>query len=82
MFIKALKKVAKGGKDKITPENVQKAAMNQTWQLKGVAGPTVYPQSTVSSYQSCSAEVLSDGTAWKQVLPYTCSKKQYKVKGA
>ena len=65
MFIQALKTAAKKGKSDITPENVQKAAANQTWQIKGLAGPTTYPQSTVSAYPACSAEVLSDGTAWK-----------------
>jgi len=80
MFISALKTAAKKGKSGITPENVQKAAARQTWILKGVAGPTIYPQASVSSYPACSAEVLSDGTSWKQVLPYTCSKKLYKVK--
>ena len=39
MFIQALKTVAKKGKSNITPENVQKAAMNQTWQLKGLGDP-------------------------------------------
>ena len=48
MFIQALKTVAKKGKSNITPENVQKAAAKQTWQIKGLAGPTTYPQSTVS----------------------------------
>jgi len=82
MFIQALKTVAKKGKSNITPAAVQKAAMNQTWQIKGLAGPTTYPNATVASYQACSAEVLSDGTKWSQVVPYTCSKTQYPVKGA
>ena len=80
MFITALKTAAKKGKSGITPENVQKAAMNQTWQLEGVAGPTIYPTATMASYASCNALVLSDGTAWKQVVPFTCSKKLYPVK--
>jgi ABC-type branched-subunit amino acid transport system substrate-binding protein len=80
MFIQALKTAAKKGKSGITPENVQKAAMNQTWQLEGVAGPTIYPTATMASYASCNALVLSDGTAWKQVVPFTCSKKLYPVK--
>ena len=62
MFIQALKTVAKKGKSNITPENVQKAAMNQTWEIKGVAGPTTYPKATVSSYPKCVGTVLSDGT--------------------
>jgi branched-chain amino acid transport system substrate-binding protein len=80
MFIQALKTAAKKGKSAITPESVQKAASHQTWQLKGVGGPTTYPQSTVSTYPVCSADVLSDGVTWKQVVPYTCSKKQFKIK--
>ena len=75
MFIQALKTAAKKGKSNITPEAVQKAAMNQTWQIAGVAGPTTYPNATVTSYQSCGSEVLSDGTAWKTVTPYVCSTK-------
>jgi ABC-type branched-subunit amino acid transport system substrate-binding protein len=80
MFIQALKTVAKKGKSAITPEAVQKASMNQTWKIDGVAGPTTYPNATITSYQSCSAEVLSDGTSWKTVTPYACSTKQYPVK--
>jgi hypothetical protein len=51
MFIQALKTAAKNGKSGITPANVQKAAMNQTWQTPGLAGPTIYPKATVSSYR-------------------------------
>jgi ABC-type branched-subunit amino acid transport system substrate-binding protein len=80
MFIQALKTVAKKGKSNITPANVQKAAAKQTWQIKGLAGPTTYPQSTVSPYPTCTALALSDGTTWKTVEPFGCSKKQYPVK--
>ena len=80
MFIQALKTVAKKGKSNITPENVQKAAANQTWQIDGLAGPTIYPQSTVSPFPVCTALVLSDGTVWNTIEPFQCSKKQYKVK--
>jgi ABC-type branched-subunit amino acid transport system substrate-binding protein len=80
MFIQALKTVAKKGKSNITPENVQKAAAKQTWQIKGLAGPTTYPQSTVSPFPTCTALTVSDGTTWKTVEPFACSKKQYKVK--
>jgi hypothetical protein len=34
IFISALKTTAKKGKSAMTPENVQKAAMHQTWQFK------------------------------------------------
>ena len=80
MFIQALKTVAKKGKNNITPENVQKAAANQTWQIPGLAGPTTFPQSTVSPYPTCTALAATDGTAWKTVEPFACSKKQYPVK--
>jgi len=80
MFIQALKPVAKKGKSNVTPENVQKAAASQTWEIKGLVGPTTYPQSTVSPYPTCTAVTVSDGTTWKTVEPYACSKKQYPVK--
>ena len=80
MFIQALKTIAKKGKSNITPENLQKAAMNQTWQIKGLAGPTSYPKSTVGQYPACTSEVLSTGTAWQTVTPFGCSTKQFKVK--
>jgi len=80
MFIQALKSVAKKGKSAITPEAVQKVAASQTWQIKGLAGPTTYPASTVSPFPTCTALTLSDGTTWKTVEPFACSKKQYKVK--
>ena len=79
MFIQALKTIAKKGKSNITPENLQKAAMNQTWKIEGLAGPITYPNSTVAPYPTCNSEVLSDGTEWKTVTPFACSKKQYKV---
>ena len=78
MFIQALKTVAKSGKDKITPEAVQKAASTMTWEIKGLSGPSIYPQSTVAAYPWCTAASLSNGTTWEQVVPYNCSKKQYK----
>ncbi|MFN8026784.1 MAG: ABC transporter substrate-binding protein [Acidimicrobiia bacterium] len=80
MFIQALKTVAKKGKSNITPANVQKAAAVQTWKIPELAGPTQYPEATVGAYQSCNSEVVSDGTAWKTVTPFACSKKQYPVK--
>jgi ABC-type branched-subunit amino acid transport system substrate-binding protein len=80
MFIQALKTVAKKGKSNITPANVQKAAANQTWQIKGLAGPTVYPKSTVQGYPWCFTLFQSDGTKWSTAEPFTCSKKTYPVK--
>jgi ABC-type branched-subunit amino acid transport system substrate-binding protein len=80
MFIQALKTVAKKGKSNITPENVQKAAAKQTWQIEGLAGPTTFPQSTVTPFPACTAFTISDGTTWNTVEPFQCSEKQYKVK--
>jgi ABC-type branched-subunit amino acid transport system substrate-binding protein len=80
MFIQALKTVAKKGKSNITPENVQKAAAKQTWQIEGLAGPTTFPQSTVTPFPACTAFTVSDGTTWNTVEPFQCSEKQYKVK--
>jgi branched-chain amino acid transport system substrate-binding protein len=81
MFISALKKVVKqGGKKAITPEAVQKAAANQTWQIKGFVGPTVYPASTVVPTPSCSALLEdADGSSWATVEPFTCYKKTFKT---
>jgi len=80
MFIQSLKNVAAKGKSNITPENVQKVAAHQTWELKGVTGPTKYPESTVVPTPTCEGLVVSDGTNWKQVVPYQCSTKQYPLK--
>jgi len=80
MFIQALKTVAKGGKSKITPEAVQAAAAKQTWEIKGVAGPTSYPKATVNTYPNCNSLFISDGTAWNTVVDYGCSTKTYPVK--
>jgi ABC-type branched-subunit amino acid transport system substrate-binding protein len=79
MFIQALKTVAKKGKANITPANVQKAAARQTWKLEGVAGPTKYPDSTVSSVQTCGSIFVSDGTQWNTEVPYGCSALRYPV---
>ena len=80
MFITALKKAAKKGTKNITPENVQKAASTMKWQIKGLVGPTIYPDSTVASKPSCSALFEDpDGTAWKTLVPYTCSSKTFKI---
>jgi ABC-type branched-subunit amino acid transport system substrate-binding protein len=77
MLIQALKKVPKA---KITPEAVQKVLSTQTWQIKGLVGPTKYPASTVHSSPACSSLLMSTGTApWTVVEPYTCSSKTYKL---
>ena len=78
MFIQALKTAAKKGKANITPENVQKAAAKQTWQIKGLAGPVKYPLATVYQFPACYSLFLSDGTKWSTAVPYTCSTKKFK----
>lgn len=80
MFIAALKTVAKKGTKNITPENVQKAAMKQTWELKGLAGPTKYPDSTQHTSPTCTTISVSDGTAWNIEVPYSCSNKSFPIK--
>jgi ABC-type branched-subunit amino acid transport system substrate-binding protein len=80
MFIQALKKAAKGNKSNITRDSVQKAASTMTWELKGIAGPAKYPESTVKPTPMCREIVKSDGTAWNTVVPYSCNTLVYKVK--
>jgi Periplasmic binding protein len=74
-FIQALKKAGSSP----TPEKVQAAAAKMTYQLKGLAGPTKYPDSHVIPTPACGALVLSDGTANSVVAPYSCSTKKYPV---
>jgi len=81
MFIQALKTVAKKGKSAITPAAVQKAAAVQKWEIKGLAGPTNYPQSTGFDYPLCMTLMISDGTTWNTVVPYGCSTKKFTQAG-
>ena len=76
-FIKAVKSLPK---NKITPEAVQQVLAKQKWEIKGLAGPNNYPQSTVLSTPSCQMLLKSDGTKWETVVPFACSSKQFKVK--
>jgi ABC-type branched-subunit amino acid transport system substrate-binding protein len=75
MFIQAVKQV---GKKNLTPEAVQKALSKMTWEIPGLAGPVEYPKATVVSYPTCSTLLQSDGTEWKIVSAYACSRKQHK----
>ena len=77
MFIKALKKAAKGGKSGITPENVQKAASKMTWGLKDFVGPTVYPIGSNRQAPYCTSLVQSDGEKWVTLEEFSCSTKTY-----
>jgi ABC-type branched-subunit amino acid transport system substrate-binding protein len=82
MFLSVLKKVAKSGKPKITPENIRKAAAKNTWELKGLVGPTVYPTASNRPVPFCSALAISDGTKWNTLEDYSCSTKTYPIKSA
>jgi ABC-type branched-subunit amino acid transport system substrate-binding protein len=81
MFISALKSAAKRGTSGITPENVQKAAARQTWQIKNLAGPTQYPASTVAATPTCVSLVYSNGTTWETAKTYRCENLHYPIKG-
>ena len=81
MFITALKKAAKQGKAAITPENVRKIASTMTWSLKDLAGPTRYPDATVTAAPVCETVMVSTGTEWQTVEKFACSAKKFKVKG-
>ena len=80
MFIQALKQAAKSGKSAITPANVQKIAAKQTWRLKGLTGPVVFPVATNVQEPYCTSLFESDGTTWNTVEPYSCSTKTYSTK--
>ncbi len=75
MFIQALKKV---GRD-ITPEAVQQALANQSWQIQGLVGPINYPASTVAASPACGELLTDDGTNYTVVAPFACSNKTYPV---
>jgi ABC-type branched-subunit amino acid transport system substrate-binding protein len=77
MFVQALKAAAKSGG--ISPENVHDKALNQTWQIKGFAGPTRYPDSQKVSTPGCGALTYDDGTAWKTLVPFSCSEKTWPI---
>jgi ABC-type branched-subunit amino acid transport system substrate-binding protein len=81
MFIQALKTAAKSGKSAITPANIQKIAAKQTWQLKGLTGPVVFPVATNAQEPYCTSLFESDGTTWNTVEPYSCSTKTFKATG-
>jgi len=79
MFIQALTTVAAEGTEYITPENVRLAAANQTWQIEGFAGPTKYPDSTVSGTPYCNSYALDTGDEWKTVVPFDCSDHKWPI---
>src|SRR5438477_6860699 len=73
MFITALKKTGANP----TPEKLQAVASKMTYQVKGLIGPTKYPDSHVVPTPSCSGFVTSDGTNFTVVVPFSCSSKTY-----
>ena len=79
MFIQALTTVAAEGTEYITPENVRLAAANQTWEIEGFAGPTKYPDSTVSGTPYCNSYALDTGDEWKTVVPFDCSDHKWPI---
>jgi len=48
----------------------------QKWEIKGLAGPTNYPQPTGFCHPLCMTLMISDGTTWKTVVPSGCSTKK------
>jgi branched-chain amino acid transport system substrate-binding protein len=75
MFIQAVKEAAPD----ITPESVQQALANQTWEIEGFVGPVRYPDSTVASTPSCNSLMMDNGTEWTVLRPYDCSDVQHEV---
>jgi len=74
-FIQALKKAGANP----TPEKVQAAAAKMTFQVKGLIGPTKYPDSHVIPTPQCGALMASDGKAVTVAAPYECSSQTYPV---
>jgi ABC-type branched-subunit amino acid transport system substrate-binding protein len=77
MFIQALKKVGRN----FTPEAVQAALANMTWEIPGLVGPIEYPASTVISTPACIETLIAkeDGSGFESIVPFACSRKQFKV---
>jgi branched-chain amino acid transport system substrate-binding protein len=75
MFIQGVKNAMKKvGAKNLTPEAVQQALAKQSWEIKGLIGPTKYPASTVVPTPSCNELLTSSGgTTWDIAVPYACS---------
>jgi hypothetical protein len=69
MFIAVTKKAGKT----LTPDTWAKALSKFTYQIKGVVGPTKYPQSLTQG-APCGTLVTSNGTAYQISVPYGCYK--------
>ena len=68
-FIAAVKKAGKN----LTPEAFAKVLTKFTYEVKGVIGPTKYPQSRTLG-APCGTLVTSNGTAYEITTPYACYK--------
>jgi branched-chain amino acid transport system substrate-binding protein len=66
-FIAAVKKAGKN----LTPESFAKVLTKFTYKIKGVIGPTKYPQSRTLG-APCGVLVTSNGTAYEITVPYAC----------
>jgi ABC-type branched-subunit amino acid transport system substrate-binding protein len=78
MLISTLKTLKKQGKD-ITPENVQAQAAKTSFEVKGLFGPTKFPNSFVRPTPACTAIVSDTGSSWETVEPFFCSNRTFKV---
>jgi ABC-type branched-subunit amino acid transport system substrate-binding protein len=66
-FVAATKKAGKN----LTPESLQKAANTMTYEIKGVVGPTPFPDSHTYG-APCGQMAKSNGTAYEVVAKYSC----------
>ena len=82
MFIAGLKAlVKKKGLGGVTPANLQATLAHITWKLDGMAGPTIYPASTVLATPWCDelTQAKPDGSGFVVVTPYECRTPKYKI---
>ena len=68
-FVAAVKKAGKN----LTPDSFAKVLTKFTYGIKGVVGPTKYPQSRTLG-APCGTLVTSNGTAYEVSSPYACFK--------
>jgi branched-chain amino acid transport system substrate-binding protein len=67
MFIKALKAAGRNP----TTDSIRKAAAKMTYEVKGIIGPTKYPQAYTLG-TSCAQLSRSDGTVYEVLVEYGC----------
>ena len=79
MLISSLKQLKKQGKE-ITPENVQAVAAKTTFEVKGLFGPTKFPDSQrPADARRARRSCRPTARRWETVEPYVCSSKTFKV---